>query len=174
MNDYEKFTLVIAAAALIVSVVALIVSWRSYALSEAQTKAILGDLRQTIDRDIKAAKAKCLVAGTDFSRFKTDKRAGTEAGFNSLSVADKEEYRRLERLGKVAYVEYLGAYEVACGQYLDGAVPSVRFEKLYKNPIREVVENKGVGDVGDFSLPDVQRKYPALYRTYQKFYPIEG
>ena len=66
------------------------------------------------------------------------------------------------------YEDYRNAYEDACSKYEDNKIDKIRFEKMYSDSIRQLVED----ETHKHFYTEPQTKYTCTIKLYKKFKKI--
>lgn len=93
-----------------------------------------------------------------------------------LMLLEPDEQKKYEHASKIyeSLVEDLvTSYEEACTKYLDNKVDKKRFEKNFKNDIRNLVEDEDINKIVNFSKQYSRREYGAILKTYNQWFDKE-
>lgn len=157
MTVYEIASLVVAAIAIVVSVVAL---HKSSTLSEKTLKLSHGMTELEVTN---------MITGT--------RRRVEDITILMLPLVTKEnrssaEDKQLEgykRVLKAAMESNVNAYEAACAKFLDGKIDKVRFRKTYQTEIRKLVQDQNHKQFFD----PVTSSYKAILKVYDEWENLE-
>ncbi len=83
-------------------------------------------------------------------------------------LSDSDKLDLTKRLD-AAIEENLNAYEEACAKYIDGKVDRKRFKKMYKDEIRNLVQNENLKKYFD----GVTSTYKAILKVYREWEDLE-
>ena len=157
MTPFEVVSLILAFAAIIVSIIA----YRK--ADTATTKAnniALGNFELYIGERITSTKEKV----SDVSL-----QMATLISKQKRTADDEKVLAIFEKVFKAAVENNINAYEDACAKYLDKKVDQIRFEKLYKAEIRQLVESDDLSEYFD----GVTSKYKAILKVYDQWENLE-
>lgn len=135
MTKFETVTL-------IVSIIALIVSFIAIYQTHCQNKNNQGQIELMIEESISRSKDR----------------------ISDLKLMDRKDDTYKQTL-KVAIEEYINAYEKACSLYLDSKVDKERFKKQYHKCVKDIVEEKNFSEKFD----KVSSPYKALLKVYEEW-----
>jgi glycerol kinase len=157
MTPYEKISVFLAAAAIIISVIAY---FKANNTATRANEIALGNIELYISERITNTKEKV----SDVSL-----QMATLLSKSKKSADDEKVFLIYEKALNTAIENNLNAYEDSCAKYLDNKVDRNRFEKLYKVEIRQLVENDELKDYFD----GVTSKYRAILKIYDKWENLE-
>ena len=162
MNTVEIITLVIAAFALIVSILAFldVKLIKNNFKTVASNASAITEL--TINERITATKEKVSDVCSMMIPFTSKPIATRTALENTMIEAFNKQL-------DLAIENNLNAYEAACSNYLDKKVDQVRLKKLLKSEIKNLVENENLKKYFD----GVSSKYKAILKVYKDWEDLE-
>lgn len=87
-----------------------------------------------------------------------------------VQVKDEKDEELREALLDSALEGLLNAYDEACAKYLDGKVDKERFKKLYRDEIRQLVDDEVIKE----KYREPQTKFHATVKVYKEWNDLEN
>lgn len=159
--DSEIIMVILTALTVIVSVIALCVSYD--AAQKGNKLAIVANDLTKAANDLQKGQVEMQIR----EMISTARSRYQEMTIKLLEHKNEDVYKEVV---EAALEDCLNAYDEACAKYLDAKVDKDRFKKLYHDEIRQLVDNDATRD----KFHEPQTKYHATVKVYTEWNNLEN
>jgi hypothetical protein len=157
MTLFELISLIFAFGAIIISIIAY---RKADSTATRANEIALGNSELYIGERITSTKEKVSDVSIQMATLMSKQKKTPD---------DERKMAVFEKAFKSAIENNINAYEGACANYLDNKVDRIRFQKLYKTEIRQLVESEDFKEYFD----GVTSKYKAILKVYNQWENLE-
>jgi DeoR/GlpR family transcriptional regulator of sugar metabolism len=164
----ELAMVILAALTVIVSVIALCVSYHS--ARKGNSLSLAANELTTTANEVQKMANEMQMGQVEMQIREMISSARARYQDKVFQMTDYQDESIKNALMAAAHEDFLNAYDEACAKYLDSKVDRLRFKKLYHDEIRQLVTDSANSD----KYREPQTKYHATVKVYKEWNDLEG